>query len=134
LILASIDNAQFKCYAKTNFLITYFKDSIMTAENLEVPQESENTNPEESFDLNFLNYISSLGLQAMIFLGELPHPVTNKTEKNTDQAKLLIDTLSLLKEKTTGNLTDEEKNLLEGMLYELQIKYVEAVKQGRIIV
>ncbi|HPN88141.1 MAG TPA: DUF1844 domain-containing protein [Candidatus Omnitrophota bacterium] len=106
----------------------------MTAENLEVPQESENTNPEESFDLNFLNYISSLGLQAMIFLGELPHPVTNKTEKNTDQAKLLIDTLSLLKEKTTGNLTDEEKNLLEGMLYELQIKYVEAVKQGRIIV
>lgn len=74
--------------------------------------------------MNFLNYLTSLGFQAMIFLGEIPHPATNEYEKNLDQAKLLIDTLLMLREKTKGNLTREEENILNASVYELQTKYL----------
>ncbi|MDE2009991.1 MAG: DUF1844 domain-containing protein [Candidatus Omnitrophica bacterium] len=78
--------------------------------------------------LNFFNYIASLGFQTMIFLGEMPNPVTNKPEKNLKQAKFLIDTLVILREKTKGNLTKEEDDLLNGSIYELQMRFVELSK------
>ena len=76
-------------------------------------------------DVNFINYITSLGFQTMIFLGEIPNPVTNEVEKSLDHAKFIIDTLTMIREKTKGNLTDQEGNLLEATIYELQLKYVE---------
>ena len=76
-------------------------------------------------ELNFLNYLSSLVFQAMIFLGDMPNPVTNQPEKNFRQAKFLIDTLALLREKTKGNLNKQEEDLLNGSLYELQMRYVD---------
>lgn len=79
----------------------------------------------QSGEINFLNYITSLGFQAMIFMGEIPNPMTNKIDKNLEQAKFLIDTLSMLREKTEGNLNDQEKALLENSVYELQTKYVQ---------
>lgn len=79
--------------------------------------------------LNFLNYLSSLVFQAMIFLGDMPNPISNQTEKNLRQAKFLIDTLALLREKTKGNLTKQEEDLLNGSLYELQMRYVEVFNQ-----
>ena len=79
--------------------------------------------------LDFFNYIASLGFQAMIFLGEVPNPITNAQEKNLKQAKFLIDTLTLLREKTSGNLNKEEAELLNGSIYELQMRYVEAMKK-----
>ena len=84
----------------------------------------------EIVEVNFLNYVTSLGFQAMIFMGEILNPVTNQIEKNLTQAKFLIDTLTMLKEKTTGNLTDQENDLLENSIYELQMKYVQLVQQG----
>ena len=83
-------------------------------------------------EVSFLNHIMSLGYQAMIFLGEAPHPMTGQTEKNLRQAKFLIDTLQLLKDKTKGNLTSQEEQLLSSSLYELQMKYVEVSKQGKL--
>jgi len=80
-------------------------------------------------ELNFLNYLSSLVFQAMIFLGDMPNPVTQQPEKNLRQAKFLIDTLALLREKTKGNLTKQEEDLLNGSLYELQMRYVEVFNQ-----
>ena len=80
-------------------------------------------------EINFVNYITSLGFQAMIFMGDIPNPMTNEVEKNLAQAKFLIDTLALLKEKTTGNLTDEESSLLESSVYELQMRYVQHVQE-----
>lgn len=65
----------------------------------------------------------------MIFLGEIESPLTGKTEKNIPQAKLLIDTLILLRDKTKGNLNDPENHFLEASIYELQLKYV-ASSQG----
>ena len=84
---------------------------------------------EKAEQLDFMAYISSLALQAMVFLGEIPNPLNNKTEKHLQQAKFLIETLSLLKEKTKGNLTDQEENLLTTSLFELQMKYVQSVKK-----
>lgn len=76
-------------------------------------------------EIDFLGYISSLAFQAMIFLGEIESPITGKIEKHVPQAKLLIDTLILLRDKTKGNLNDKENQLLEASIYELQLKYVE---------
>ena len=78
--------------------------------------------------LDFFNYIASLGFQTMIFLGEMPNPITNQVEKNLKQAKFLIDTLVILHDKTKGNLSKEEDDLLNGSIYELQLRYVELSK------
>jgi len=78
--------------------------------------------------LDFFNYIASLGFQTMIFLGEMPNPMTNQVEKNLKQAKFLIDTLIILREKTKGNLSKEEDDLLNGSIYELELRYVDLSK------
>lgn len=73
----------------------------------------------------FIFFVSTLGMQALLALGELAHPVTG--EKNTDfaQAKYLIDTLALLEVKTAGNLTEEEGAAMKGLLYELRMIFVD---------
>ena len=92
---------------------------------------SEQPVPEEMAEpeLDFFNYVASLGFQAMIFLGEVPNPITNQTEKNLKQAKFLIDTLVLIREKTVGNLTKEEGELLNGSIFELQRRFVEIAQK-----
>jgi len=90
-------------------------------------REKESIPPEPSF--NF--FISTLALQASIFLGQIPNPATNKTEKNLAQAKFIIDTLGMLKDKTRNNLDAEENNLLENILYELRIQYMSASKEAK---
>ena len=79
----------------------------------------------DSMEVDFLNYITSLGFQALICLGEIAHPLTNKTEQNLNQAKFLIDTLAMMKDKTKGNLTKQGEGLLQNSIYELQLKYVD---------
>ena len=80
-------------------------------------------------EVNFLNYLMSMGYQTMIFLGEVPHPATGETQKNVAQAKFLIDTLVMLRDKTKGNLLPQEEQFLSSTLYELQLKYVEVAKK-----
>ncbi len=91
----------------------------------EKPADEDLTEPQ----LDFFNYIASLGFQAMIFLGEMPNPMTNQVEKNLKQAKFLIDTLVLIREKTTGNLNKEEGELLNGSIFELQRRFVEIAQK-----
>ena len=80
-------------------------------------------------EVNFVNYITSQALQTMIFLGEMPNPFTEKIEKNLPQAKFLIDTLIMIREKTKGNLNQQENDFLNASVYELQMKYVEQVQK-----
>lgn len=75
-------------------------------------------------------FITTLSLQASIDLGEVPNPATNKKEENLTQAKFLIDTMGMLKEKTKGNLTAEEANFLENVLYELRMQYIAKTQKG----
>jgi hypothetical protein len=84
---------------------------------------------EEEPQLDFSNYIASLGFQALVFMGEIPNPMTNEIQKNLPQSKFLIDTLLLLREKTKGNLTEQEERLLNGSVYELQMKFVEVLQK-----
>lgn len=74
-------------------------------------------------DFNF--FITTLSLQASISLGQMPNPSTNKTEVDLTQAKFIIDTLDMLKEKTSGNLNSDESKLLDNLLYELKNAYLE---------
>ncbi|MDD5085896.1 MAG: DUF1844 domain-containing protein [Candidatus Omnitrophica bacterium] len=74
--------------------------------------------------ITFGIFITSLGFQALIHLGEIEHPETKRKEKNLDAARETIDLLVLLKEKTKNNCTPEEDKLLEGLIADLQIKYV----------
>ncbi len=78
-------------------------------------------------DFNF--FISTLALQVSIFLGDMADPTTNKKTENLIQAKFIIDTLDMLKEKTKGNLTDDEAKLIENVLFELKSSYVTKVNK-----
>jgi hypothetical protein len=78
---------------------------------------------------DFKFFITTLALQASIALGAVPSPVTNQKEEDPAQAKFLIDTLGVLKEKTKGNLTEEETSFLEDVLYQLRMEYVSKEKK-----
>lgn len=62
--------------------------------------------------------------QALFQLGELPNPITKKTETNLAHAKHTIDMLQVIKDKTSGNLSPEEQKLLDTQLYDLRMRYV----------
>lgn len=79
-------------------------------------------------DFNF--FVTTLALQATIFLGAIVNPATNKKEEDLTQAKFIIDTLGMLKEKTKGNLSPQESDLLENVLYELRVQYINKSKEG----
>lgn len=83
-------------------------------------QEGSPPAPEPDFTF----FITTLSLQAAIDLGQVPHPATQKKEENLSQAKFIIDTLGILKEKTEGNLNKEEGEFLENVLYELRTQYI----------
>ena len=80
--------------------------------------------PEASFSL----FMSSLVTQALISLGEVENPFSEKSEQNLDQAKFTIDTLEIIREKTNGNLTEDEAKLLDIALYDLRMRYIEKSK------
>lgn len=71
----------------------------------------------------------SLGNAALVGLGLMPEPESGTTEKNLDLAAHNIELLAMLQEKTRGNLSAEEKHLLEGLLYDLRLKYIEGQKK-----
>ena len=73
---------------------------------------------------DFPFFVTTFAIQASIFLGVIPNPGTNQKEKNLPQAKFIIDTLAMLKEKTKGNLKKEEEELLENVVYELRVQYI----------
>ena len=78
-------------------------------------------------ELSFTAFIVSLASTAAIHLGDLADPQTGqKLEPNLEGAAQMIEILDLLAEKTRGNLTAEERQVLEQILYELRLRFVEA--------
>lgn len=102
-----------------------WKETVAKDKGKQTPKEDMGFTPPET---SFSFFISTLALQASIFSGQTPNPATNKKEKNLTQAKFIIDTLDMLKEKTKNNLEDDENKLLENVLYELKMQYVAANK------
>jgi hypothetical protein len=85
--------------------------------------------------LSFTAFVLSLASTAAIHFGDLPDPVSGEpSEPNLDGAAQMIDILSLLEQKTRGNLTLEERQFLEQVLYELRLRFVEAKGGGKRII
>lgn len=77
-------------------------------------------------ELSFDQFLLSLATAAMMHLGVVPSPESNKTSVDLVQAKQTIDILGMLRDKTKGNLTDGEQKLLDTMLAELRMRYLQA--------
>ncbi len=79
---------------------------------------------------DFSTFILSLGSSVLIHLGDLEPPGETAKRRDLPMAKHSIDLLTLLRDKTRSNLTPEEDKLLESLLFDLRLRYVEAVKAG----
>lgn len=80
-------------------------------------------------EANLSTLILSIGTSSLMNMGLAPNPQNGKTEKNMDLAKMNIDLLLVLKEKTKGNLSSEEDRFLVSMVNDLQLKFVEESKK-----
>jgi hypothetical protein len=78
--------------------------------------------------VDFGTFVLSLGSSAIMHLGEFEHPESGKVEKDLGMAKHTIDLLDMLQAKTKGNLTPQEDQLIESLLYDLRIRFVQASK------
>jgi len=76
--------------------------------------------PPASFEM----LVTTLATEALLALGQIPHPLTNKTELNRNQAQYLIDTLEVLREKTQGNLSAQEQKLIEAVLHQARMVFI----------
>ena len=120
-----------------------FKDRRkIFSESEQTHEEGKSTPPEEKIpekdqskelpphpplpEVNFSTFTVSLSTEVLFHLGEFPHPVSGEKTKDLPLAKHAIDTLVMLKEKTQGNLSEEEQKLLEGMLYDLRMAFIRA--------
>ena len=83
------------------------------------PFDTNNANP------HLISLIFSLAQTAMAQMGKLAHPATGKVERDLDGAKVSIDLLIMLRDKTKGNLTPEEEKLLTGTLTDLELNYAD---------
>jgi Domain of unknown function (DUF1844) len=77
----------------------------------------------------FIEFIMMQAQNAAFMLGQIPHPQTGKAEVNLDVAQMLIDQLVMIQEKTKGNLNADEKRILAGAISNLQMAFVEAVRE-----
>jgi len=78
--------------------------------------------------VDFHTFVLSLGSSALLHLGELEHPDVGAPQKDLPLAKHTIDILAMLEEKTKGNLTAAEAKLIESLLYDLRLRFVELSK------
>ena len=94
------------------------------------PQAPSSPEPSESSPpmppLTFASFVFSLGTSSLMLMGESLDPQQPSPPVNLPQAKEIIDILSMLEEKTKGNLTSEEASVIGDMLYTLRMKYVSA--------
>jgi len=113
------------------FVIKDNRSSQLSKEEAETHDTQESSAPGEAvvdqqqpFQIDFSTFIMSLTSSAFYHLGDIADPETGKTETNLPAVHQTIDMLTMLREKTQGNLNTEENKLLEQLVYELQMKYV----------
>jgi hypothetical protein len=79
---------------------------------------------------DFITHVASLATQAMIFMGAIANPMTGQAEIDFDQARYIIDTLAMLRDKTKGNLEKEEAETLDNVLGELKLIWIQVTRAG----
>ena len=90
------------------------------------PASTDSAAPEATL----IQFLSGMAAQALMHLGLMANPITEKTEVDLPNAKYSIDLLSVLEKKTKGNLTEEEERYLRNALYELRMRYVQVSNQS----
>lgn len=94
-------------------------------------ENEESVSPQESTDVTFVGFVLSLAHTAAYHFGDVADPMTGQSgQVNLAAAQQLIDILALLEEKTRGNLTAEERQLIEQIVYELRMRFLEATKSA----
>ena len=101
------------------------REKEQLAESIEREQQRKRQPPAEA---SFAVLAVSLATQAALCLGDMPHPQTGKAETNLGEARFHIDLLEMLQAKTQNNLEEDEANLLEGLLFDLRMRFVEKSK------
>lgn len=91
----------------------------------------DKNNKQELYTVLFMNLVLTFQTAAMQQLGLVKNPLTDKIEKNLDQARMSIDMLDMVEKKTSGNLTEEEARFLTAVLDELKLKYVSEVNKSK---
>ncbi|HXN84425.1 MAG TPA: DUF1844 domain-containing protein [Candidatus Binataceae bacterium] len=79
-------------------------------------------------EITFASFVVGLSTEALALLGEMPHPATGERIKDLVGAQQIIDIIALLRDKTRGNLSRDEDALLEAILFDLRMKYVEKAR------
>jgi hypothetical protein len=105
------------------------KEEASTEDRPQEKKREETVREEYVPEVTFSNFVLSLSTTVLYHFGDFPDPATNKAEKNLTAAKQTIDMLNMLKNKTVGNLDNNEKELLDGILYELMMRYVKEKAQ-----
>src|SRR5438876_6657075 len=88
--------------------------------------EVQKTTQSGELSQRFIEFVVMHAQNAALFLGQIPNPKTGEPEVNLDLARMFIDQLAMIQEKTRGNLTNEEATVLRNALSNLQMAYVEA--------
>lgn len=101
------------------------------AEAPEAPPSAPGASVADVEPVTFSTFVLGLSTQALSLLGEIPDPHTGQTLRDLDGAKHLIDILGLLREKTRNNLVQGEESLLDSILYDLRMRYVELVRSRK---
>jgi hypothetical protein len=82
--------------------------------------------PEPLHPVDFATHVLSLASSAMVALGQMPSPAGDAEPLDLDTARYLVDVLGMLEEKTRGNLDDSESKLLQSLIYDLRVAFVDA--------
>jgi hypothetical protein len=88
--------------------------------------EVQTTTQSGELTQRFIEFVMMQAQNAALFLGQIPNPQTGQAEINLDVARMFIDQLAMIQEKTRGNLTTEEATVLRNALSSLQMAFVEA--------
>lgn len=81
-------------------------------------------------EVTFMTFVLGLSTQALMHLGEIADPAQGSVAPDLPASKQVIDILGVLKDKTSGNLTDDETGLLDAVLYDLRMRYVARVERA----
>lgn len=85
--------------------------------------------PEDLHAVLFAQMVTQFASTGLVFLGRAPNPVTGKTEADLDMARMVVDQLEMLENRTRGNLSPDEQRLLGRSLTTLRMAFVQAVHQ-----
>jgi hypothetical protein len=77
----------------------------------------------------FLQLVSMFQIAALQQMGKIPSPITGKTERDLEQAKISVDMLGMIESRTKGNLTEREKEFLGKVLFESRMNYLDEMKK-----